>query len=45
MRETTIRVAATLLGLVMFGVGIGALFLANLGVGPWDVLHLSLIHI
>ena len=39
MRETTIRVAATLLGLVMFGVGIGALFLANLGVGPWDVLH------
>ena len=39
MGETTIRVAATLLGLVMFGVGIGALFLANLGVGPWDVLH------
>jgi uncharacterized membrane protein YczE len=23
----------------MFGVGIGALFLADLGVGPWDVLH------
>ena len=39
MRETTIRVAVLLLGLVMFGVGIGALFLADLGVGPWDVLH------
>ena len=24
---------------VMFGVGIGTLFLADLGVGPWDVLH------
>jgi uncharacterized membrane protein YczE len=23
----------------MFGVGIGTLFLADLGVGPWDVLH------
>ena len=23
----------------MFGVGIGSLFLADLGVGPWDVLH------
>jgi uncharacterized membrane protein YczE len=39
MRETTIRVAVLLLGLVMFGVGIGVLFLADLGVGPWDVLH------
>jgi uncharacterized membrane protein YczE len=39
MRETTIRVAAILVGLVMFGVGIGALFLADLGVGLWDVLH------
>ena len=39
MRETTIRVAAILVGLVMFGVGIGSLFLADLGVGPWDVLH------
>jgi uncharacterized membrane protein YczE len=39
MRETTKRVAAILVGLVMFGVGIGALFLADLGVGPWDVLH------
>ena len=39
MRETTKRAAAILVGLVMFGVGIGALFLADLGVGPWDVLH------
>ena len=39
MKETTIRAAAILVGLVMFGVGIGALFLADLGVGPWDVLH------
>jgi uncharacterized membrane protein YczE len=39
MRETTIRVAAIPVGLVMYGVGIGVLFLADLGVGPWDVLH------
>ena len=39
VRETTIRVAVILVGLVMFGVGIGTLFLADLGVGPWDVLH------
>jgi|TARA_B100001105_G_scaffold36284_1_gene25618 uncharacterized membrane protein YczE len=39
MRETTKRAAAILVGLVMFGVGIGTLFLADLGVGPWDVLH------
>ena len=39
MRETSIRIVAILVGLVMFGVGIGALFLADLGVGPWDVLH------
>ena len=42
MRETTIRVAAIPVGLVMYGVGIGVLFLADLGVGPWDVLHDSL---
>lgn len=34
-----IRAAVILVGLVLFGVGIGALFLADLGVGPWDVLH------
>ena len=39
VKETTIRVAAIPVGLVMFGVGIGTLFLADLGVGPWDVLH------
>lgn len=39
MRETSIRIVAILVGLVVFGVGIGALFLADLGVGPWDVLH------
>ncbi|MEE2768735.1 MAG: hypothetical protein VX833_05935 [Actinomycetota bacterium] len=39
MKETTFRVAAILVGLVVFGVGISALFLADLGVGPWDVLH------
>ena len=39
VKETAIRAAAILVGLVMFGVGIGTLFLADLGVGPWDVLH------
>ena len=34
-----IRAVTILVGLVMFGVGIGSLFLADLGVGPWDVLH------
>ena len=39
MREMAIRAAVILMGLVLFGSGIGALFLADLGVGPWDVLH------
>ena len=39
MGEMTIRVAAILVGLALFGTGIGSLFLADLGVGPWDVLH------
>ena len=39
MREMAIRAAVILVGLVLFGAGIGALFLADLGVGPWDVLH------
>jgi len=34
-----IRAAVILVGLVLFGAGIGTLFLADLGVGPWDVLH------
>ena len=39
MREMAIRAAVILVGLGLFGAGIGALFLADLGVGPWDVLH------
>ena len=39
MREIVIRAAVILVGLILFGAGIGALFLADLGVGPWDVLH------
>ena len=39
MREMAIRAVVILVGLVLFGAGIGALFLADLGVGPWDVLH------
>ena len=39
MREMAIRAAVILVGLVLFGAGIGALFLAALGVGPWAVLH------
>ena len=39
MREMANRAAVILVGLVLFGAGIGALFLADLGVGPWDVLH------
>ena len=39
MGEMIIRVAAILVGLALFGTGIGSLFLADLGVGPWDVLH------
>ena len=39
VKEITIRAAVILMGLVTFGVGIGTLFLADLGVGPWDVLH------
>ena len=39
VKQTIIRAAAILVGLILFGVGIGALFLADLGVGPWDVLH------
>ena len=42
MREMAIRAAVILVGLVLFGAGIGALFLADVGVGPWDVLHAAL---
>jgi len=33
------RAAAMVSGLVLFGCGLALLFLADLGVGPWDVLH------
>ncbi|MBC8364656.1 MAG: hypothetical protein H8E59_06610 [Actinobacteria bacterium] len=33
------RLALVVVGQVCFGIGIGLLFLAELGVGPWDVLH------
>lgn len=39
MRELAARSAAILAGLVLFGIGIAFLFLANLGVAPWDILH------
>ena len=39
MRELLLRTLAVVVGLVVFGVGIGVQFLADLGVGPWDVLH------
>lgn len=39
MKESITRVATTLVGLVAFGIGIGSLFLADLGVPAWDVLH------
>ena len=39
MREVAVRTMAILVGLVLFGVGIALLFLAELGVAPWDILH------
>ncbi len=33
------RTAAMVSGLVFFGCGLALLFLADLGVGPWDVFH------
>ena len=34
-----VRLALVVLGQACFGLGIGLLFLADLGLGPWDVLH------
>jgi len=34
-----IRGSAVLSGLVLFGIGVASMFLADLGVGSWDVLH------
>ena len=39
MRPLTLRLLVVAAGQVCFGVGIGCLFLADLGVGPWDVFH------
>tara|TARA_B100000700_G_scaffold305391_1_gene379227 strand:- start:7514 stop:8128 length:615 start_codon:yes stop_codon:yes gene_type:complete len=33
------RSASIVLGLVLFGTGVASMFLADFGVGPWDVLH------
>ena len=37
--EIRARLPRLLLGLVLCGIGIGALVRAELGLGPWDVLH------
>ena len=39
MSGVVARLALVVVGQVCFGIGIGLLFLADLGVGPWDVLH------
>lgn len=39
MRGLVARIVVLVVGLILFGVGIATLFLADLGVGPWDVLH------
>ena len=39
MSGAVTRLALVVSGQVSFGIGIGLLFLADLGVGPWDVLH------
>jgi uncharacterized membrane protein YczE len=38
MKEAVVRFLAVMVGLVLFGIGVGAMFLAEFGVGPWDVL-------
>ncbi|MEC9467186.1 MAG: hypothetical protein VX980_01330 [Actinomycetota bacterium] len=39
MKVVFVRAATVLVGLVLFGTGVASMFLADLGVGPWDVLH------
>lgn len=39
MKGFLLRGVVVVVGLVVVGTGIGSLFLADLGVGPWDVLH------
>ena len=38
-RELRARLPRLLLGLTLFGMGIGLMVRADLGLGPWDVLH------
>lgn len=37
--ELTRRLPRLLLGLALYGIGIAVMVLADLGLGPWDVLH------
>ncbi len=39
MRDLFTRSVAVVSGLLLFAAGISSLFLAELGAGPWDVLH------
>ena len=38
------RFVNLVLGLILFGVGIGLMLQSRLGVPPWDVLHQGLVH-
>jgi uncharacterized membrane protein YczE len=38
-RQLTARVPRLLVGLVLFGIGIAIMVVANLGLSPWEVLH------
>lgn len=38
------RFVNLILGLILFGVGIGLMLQSRLGVPPWDVLHQGLVH-
>ncbi|HEU5012417.1 MAG TPA: hypothetical protein VFT66_07725 [Roseiflexaceae bacterium] len=41
-KQTGLRWLTLLAGLIMFGVGLALIVRANLGLGPWDVLHQGL---
>jgi uncharacterized membrane protein YczE len=38
-QELTARLPRLILGLVLFGVGIAVMVIANLGLSPWEVMH------
>ena len=38
-QELTARLPRLILGLVLFGIGIAIMVIANLGLSPWEVLH------